>query len=61
MAHNTAFLFCWADGFCDLGVMEGCELTVGIGRVEYAHVELLRPVLVDLERLLCVGGLVVGM
>jgi hypothetical protein len=40
--------------------MEGCELTVGINRVEYVHVELLRPVLVDLERFLCVDEIVAG-
>jgi hypothetical protein len=61
MAYCATFLFCWTDGVCDLGVIEGCELTVGIGRVEYAQVEPLRPVLVDLERLLCVGALVGGM
>lgn len=41
--------------------MEGCELSVGISRVEYAQVELLRPVLVDLERLLCLDEIVAGM
>lgn len=51
-------MFSCADG--DLGVMdsEGFELPVGNDRVQ---VEPLQPVLVDLDRLLCVGELIAGM
>lgn len=57
MAHGATFMFC-ADGVWDL---EGCEFAVRSGRVEYIQVEPLRPVLVDLERLLCVGELIADM